>query len=401
MKSKKGIFILAVCVFIVSAVMQFPDKSKYGSQLDTEKFKKTADFYLYNSLNDSEKEFYAHVCTAIEEFKESATFTFETEEEREAVLEKFFGGKISEHGFLYGGGKWFIRDLLYEQAQYFWVNPNRVSCTIVDYPKDKRYLLTVELAYFMDEEEAMSKKAAFDRKAESIAADARTAGGAFEQVLYVHDYLCENVAYDKVLYESNEFDTPTVTAYGALLEGKTICSGYAMAFSLLMQKLGYAGGVEFNNYGGIAITEGHVWNYLQLDGEYYYFDVTWDDRDDEKLPFCYDYFGLTTEEFKTLNFHKKSDAPVPECTGTKYNYFVYTGYEVPEYSFEAASAVIRKQMDAGSKRICLKFGDYGELLAAQTELLDKGRIYEIMNVGQVTYYIGGKFAPRTMYICFE
>lgn len=395
MKSKKSILIWAVCILLVSALAGCKD-SEYGSNLDTKEFQETADFYLYHSLNDLEKEFYAHICTAVEEFKTEAVFVFETAEERQTILEKFFDGDILINGFTLGG-EWFVREVLYEQAQYFWVDSNNVTYSTADFPKDDRYLVTVNFNYLMDKEEAMSRKAAFDRKVQDIAAGARAAGGTFEQVLYVHDYLCQNVVYDKVLYESGKFDAPTITAYGALMEGKTICSGYAMAFSLLMRELGYDGAVEFNNYGSLAITEGHVWNYVQLDGEYYYFDVTWDDWDDENFPYVYEYFGLTTEEFKTLNYYKRDDAPVPQCTGTKYNYYVYNGFYVPKYSFEAVSAAITKQADAGSRLIYLKFGDYGELLAAQTELMENGRIYELADV-PLTYSIGSKIAPQTMYI---
>ena len=233
----------------------------------------------------------------------------------------------------------------------------------------------------------MSKKDAFNNKVQEIVAGAKAAGGTFEQILYVHNYLCENNMYDKGLYESGAYDNPIRTAYGALMEGKTICSGYAMAFSLLMRELGYMNGVEFNNYGQISIFEGHVWNYVELDGEYYYFDVTWDDRGQENFPFVYEYFGITADELKETNRLKKADAPVPECKGTKYNYYVYNGYDIPKYSFDAVSAAITKQVNAGNSRIYLRFGDYGELLRAETELFTNGRIYELTDKSSKTYYI--------------
>lgn len=372
--------------------------NEYGSNLDTKEFQENADFYLYNSLNDLEKEFYAHICTAVEEFKIEAAFAFETKEERKAILEKFFGGEVLITGAT-TGGKWFIRDILYEQPQYFWVNPNSVTYSTLDIPRDDRYLLTLKFDYLMNEKEAMAQKSAFDNKVQEIASEARAAGGTFEQVLYVHDYLCENVVYDKELYESKAFYTPTITAYGALMEGKTICSGYALAFSLLMRELGYDGGVEFNNYGQIAITEGHVWNYVELDGENYYFDVTWDDADNENFPHIYEYFGITTEMLKESNYFKRDDAPVPYCGGTKYNYYAYNEFDVPQYSFEAVAEAAAKQVNAGSRRIYLRFGDYGELLHAESDLFTNKRIYEIVNAQSTTYYISN-LLPRYMYIDF-
>lgn len=373
-------------------------KAKNSGNPDGKKFAETADFYLYNSLTDLEKTYYAHLCTAIEEFKKEAIFSFKTPEERAEIQKKFFNGEIRDNGFI-PGGELFFRDMCYEQSQYFWVDPNHVTPSVRDLPKEDRYLLTVELNYLMDKDEAMAKKDAFDRKVQEIVSGAKAAGGTFEQVLYVHDYLCENIVYDKALYEAGGFDTPIVTAYGALMEGKTVCSGYTQAFALLMRELGYDGGAEFTNYGTLSGFEGHTWNYVELDGEYYYFDVTWDDRDMEEMPIAYEYFGLTTEELKETHYLKKDDAPVPYCGGTKYNYYVYQGYDVPQYSFEAVSAAIEKQVNAGSRLICLRFGSYGELLSAQSELFDKKRIFELVNAESVNHFISGN-ASRHLYISF-
>ena len=383
---KKRYAIVFILIIMISMLTGCSNKTESHSNFSTKEFEEGADFYLYNSLNEMEKAYYAHLCTAVESFKKEAIFTFKTEEERLAILETFFGGENMLFGWS-TGGRWLYRDTMYEQAQYFWVNPNSVRAEISDYPKEDRYLLKVHFDYLMTEDEAKEKQAAFEQKVQGIVSEAKAAGDTFEQLLYVHDYLCENVVYDKELYESGEYDTPRITAYGALMEGKTMCSGYAQAFSLFMRELGYNAGVEFNNYGEITLFEGHVWNYVELEGEYYYFDVTWDDTDDENYSHMYEYFGITTDELKQTNYAKRDDAPVPSCNGTRYNYYVYNGCDVPVYSFDATATAILKQVQAGNSIIRLRFGDYGELLRAESELFTANRIYELTDVSSCSYGI--------------
>lgn len=381
-------YLAKVCACVLALGLLTGCGGSYGSQIDTEDVKETLQGSLYDSLSETEQEYYAHLCTAVEKFTDEAMFTFETPEERQEMMETFWGGEIMANGMT-KGGQWMVRDVMYEQAQYFWVDSNSMTYAVKDYPDKDRYLLIAKFSYLMDKETAMAEQERFDSRVEEIVSQARAAGDTFDQIRYVHDYLCEHVDYDQELYESGELNTPTITAYGALMEGKTICSGYAMAFSLLLRELGYDVGVEFNSYGKISLFEGHVWNYVQLDGEYYYFDVTWDDIDTENFDYFYQYFGITTQELKLTNYSKKEDAPVPDCEGTQYNYFVHQGYYIPEYSFDAVAASITQQMQQGSDRICLKFSDYGQLLEAQYDLFTQQRIYELLSVDSVTYYTYG------------
>lgn len=103
----------------------------------------------------------------------------------------------------------------------------------------------------------------------------------YGRIRAAHDYLVEHVTYDTEAAENiSGLDDSTVnsmTAYGALIEGKAICSGYAAAFSLLMDKMGIENGtIDGYTTGGVM----HRWNFVRLDGSYYHVDVTFDDTDD-------------------------------------------------------------------------------------------------------------------------
>lgn len=63
------------------------------------------------------------------------------------------------------------------------------------------------------------------------------------------------------------------SAYGALIEGRTVCSGYAMAYKALCDYLGLECYVIAGEQGG----ESHAWNMVRIDGERYYVDCSFAD----------------------------------------------------------------------------------------------------------------------------
>lgn len=63
------------------------------------------------------------------------------------------------------------------------------------------------------------------------------------------------------------------SAYGALIEGKTVCSGYAMAYKALCDYLDLECYVIVGEQGD----EGHAWNMVKIGGEKYYVDCSFAD----------------------------------------------------------------------------------------------------------------------------
>ncbi len=125
-----------------------------------------------------------------------------------------------------------------------------------------------------------------------------------DQVKYVHDYLCDFNTYD-VEAPYNQ------VAYSAIVEGKTVCAGYARAFQYCMQLLGIPATVVYGE-----TDEEHSWNLVQLDGEYYNVDVTWDDSNLNSGEYCYDYFNVTDEEISESHTRKNLSVYLPEAKGT-------------------------------------------------------------------------------------
>ena len=95
----------------------------------------------------------------------------------------------------------------------------------------------------------------------------------YKNIKKIHDSLINNIEYDQK-YTSKS----TYTIYGALIERKCVCDGYARAFKYIAN----AAGIECELIQGTATnssgkTENHAWNAVKLNGKWYYIDVTWDD----------------------------------------------------------------------------------------------------------------------------
>ncbi len=115
-----------------------------------------------------------------------------------------------------------------------------------------------------------------------------------EKVFYVHEWLVQNIAYDREHLSDDVQDDHNLR--GALLEGTAVCDGYAKTYALVLRKLGIT---------GVLVTSkdiGHAWNMVELDGNWYQVDCTWDDPVDgsDQLGYCmHKHLLCTTEEMNT------------------------------------------------------------------------------------------------------
>ena len=115
-----------------------------------------------------------------------------------------------------------------------------------------------------------------------------------EKVFYVHEWLVQNIAYDREHLSDDVQDDHNLR--GALLEGTAVCDGYAKTYALTLRKLGIT---------GVLVTSkdiGHAWNIVELDGNWYQVDCTWDDPVDgsDQLGYCmHKHLLCTTEEMNT------------------------------------------------------------------------------------------------------
>lgn len=97
-------------------------------------------------------------------------------------------------------------------------------------------------------------------------------GNDIDKMRIVHNYLIDNTEYDV------NAGSMIYNIYGTLMNGKSVCEGYARSFKYILDDLGIpciiVCGIGKNSEGK---TESHAWNYVQINGVWYAIDVTWDD----------------------------------------------------------------------------------------------------------------------------
>ena len=134
----------------------------------------------------------------------------------------------------------------------------------------------------------------------------------YEKELAIHDYIVVHCQYGYV-ESSKDY---AYRAYGALVQNKAVCNGYAEAMALLMTCVG----IENQIVTGTADNELHAWNQVCLDGNWYQVDATWDDPLPDRGVFAgHEYFNVT-DEIMDERHDWKQDA-FPACDSTDYNYY--------------------------------------------------------------------------------
>ena len=158
----------------------------------------------------------------------------------------------------------------------------------------------------------------------------------YEIAKALHDYLTTHNEYDMRLYSGN-LPALSRTSYGALVDRTSVCAGYALAYERLMDQVGipceYVTGMTTNGY--------HAWNIIQIDGEWYHVDVTWDDPTPDREGYVrYKYF-LKSDKAMSRD-HVSSEAS-HTCTSTKYDNATILSPEDEQEAIEKAEEEAREE----------------------------------------------------------
>lgn len=135
-----------------------------------------------------------------------------------------------------------------------------------------------------------------------------------EKMEYLYNYVCDHITY-------TEMDTQREHnyLYDAVCLGETLCDGYSNMLMLLFR----LAGVECCEVMGVSTTEeeaeeedgeGHTWVAANLDGQYYYFDATYEDTR-EGWPEENMYFGFSQKLLDTENIDYEEYTP--DCSDTQ------------------------------------------------------------------------------------
>lgn len=130
----------------------------------------------------------------------------------------------------------------------------------------------------------------------------------------LHDYLVQHMVYDQ--NANNNLGIEKRNAYEALVNGIGVCEGYTLAYAALLKKagieVGYCRSKSMN----------HIWNYVQLDGNWYHADLTFDDATaasqvGETGYVKHEYFLLSDTAMKNASHNWEPNGIT--CTDTSYD----------------------------------------------------------------------------------
>lgn len=116
--------------------------------------------------------------------------------------------------------------------------------------------------------------------------------------------------------------------------------------------------------GRVVGGEGHAWNLVRIDGEYYYVDTTWGDASyqevggsdypPEKIPTInYDYLCVTTEQME-LTHTQENVVEMPECTSMDANFYVREGVYFTDFDEEKIEKIFKDSYERGDTYVTLK-----------------------------------------------
>ncbi|MFR9224898.1 MAG: transglutaminase domain-containing protein, partial [Agathobacter rectalis] len=101
--------------------------------------------------------------------------------------------------------------------------------------------------------------------------NSKTDGSEYAKALWLHDWLLDQLEYDKTLkWSSTE---------SALTRELGTCQSYESAYAKLLTAAGIENSETRDTY------DGHTWNAMKLDGHWYQTDCTWDDSSDNWYSF--------------------------------------------------------------------------------------------------------------------
>lgn len=233
------------------------------------------DKYFYNQLEEPSKTIYKALESNKENMK-SGTYKIELGENFSDILEKENGQE--ELGNYYQSA---IEAYIYDNPEVFYLNPSKMYLNIETITEFASVSYNVfinsgnEANYladgFTNEEEVRDAINKVEEVKNYIFSQRRE--NDYENIKMLHDYLVDNIEYDTTISRNNIYDV-----YGALVNRVSVCEGYARSFKYILDEMGIPCvlviGTGTNSQGE---TERHAWNYVELEGNWYAVDCTWDD----------------------------------------------------------------------------------------------------------------------------
>lgn len=253
------------------------DKDKMQNQVVDSNTNNTdiveVDNFYYNQLDEYGKIIYDKLYKNLDKLK-TGTYTADFDTQFDELLHQENGDEVLNNSFQLA-----INALTFDNPELFYIDITKINLVteIVTRAFSTTYRISIGgngKNYLADDFSSLREVNTEISNLDNIKNEilSRTGNDDFENLKIIHDYLVDTIEYD------GEAGKSIYNIYGALVNKKAVCEGYARSYKLILDELGIpciiACGVAKNSSGD---TESHAWNYVQIDGNWYAVDVTWDD----------------------------------------------------------------------------------------------------------------------------
>lgn len=152
------------------------------------------------------------------------------------------------------------------------------------------------------------------------------------KALYIHEWLTVNTTY----VDDN------ATMYDVLVKKQGICQGYALTNDYLLEQVGIESKIVSSD------VLNHAWNLVEIDGVWYYTDVTWDLPNVDSDDFGYHYTtlgasyhnnflrsrdGITSTNHTSTDWTYRDENVYNTVTGTKYDDYFWRDISTEIYEY--------------------------------------------------------------------
>ncbi|MCR5119202.1 MAG: hypothetical protein K6B44_06230 [Lachnospiraceae bacterium] len=312
--------------------------------------------YFFEHSDDSIKRIYAEILIILNAHAEDILVSAKNEDEIAAAFKCVFQ----------------------DHPEIFWISGYsycRYSTMAKDY-----YTFTGK--YTHSEAECRSLKSSISSYITGFKQGIKSSMNDYEKEKYAYEYIAKHTEYDTQA-EDNQ------SIISVFLHGKSVCQGYAKAFQYLLQEVDIPCAMVV---GEVYNGDGHAWNMVYIDGNYYHVDVTWGDSalshngTPDKDDVNYAYLNVTSQE---IAYTRKEDniLALPYCVATEDNYYVKEKQLFKQVDHAKLVEMFTKASIRGERSVTLKCTDTESFEAIYTELVDEHGIDPYMPDGLSSYSI--------------
>lgn len=365
-KQSKSYFpLLILLVFVIGIVIGVGSLYWNQSGLDLEKVEKVfaqdQDYqYFYQKLSQSEQAIYQRIYYACHEYQEEVPLETTNIEEVKTIFEK----------------------VLYDHPEFYYINSQ------FQYFKNRQTIKFLP-KYDYSQTEVVEFNQQLETKTKTFITETKKMTSPLQQARLVYQYMIENVVYQ----ENKKTDQNILSS---LLEGKSVCAGYARGYQYLANRLGlksvYIVGTAQESNQQTASGDGHAWVMLQMDGDYYYCDPTWGDVVAGDINHtCYGYFMMSSDEMLACY---QPEVDYEKTQKENVSYFLDEKCYMESYDEKVLSYAVKKGLNDKTRVAEVKCGSERVYQQVKAKLESSYLGYRVLNQN-------GCWSDKATYSCHD